>query len=115
MTVGVWVLGDQLWQGQSAIASRETKKSKTPIILIESRDYIKERRYHQQKLILIWSAMRHFAKELEAEGWQVTYEIASDFETPLEIWIEQNDIDELRIMEPADRPFADRLNALSLN
>ena len=114
MTVGIWVLGDQLWQGQSAIASRKTDKSNTPIILIESIGYVKERRYHQQKLVLIWSAMRHFAKELEAEGWQVTYEIADTFEAPLERWIEQNNLDELRVMEPADRPFVDRLNALSL-
>ena len=115
MTVGIWVLGDQLWQGQSAITSCEANKSETPIILIESIDYVKERRYHQQKLILIWSAMRHFAEELETEGWQVTYENSDTFESALERWIEQNSIDELWIMEPADRPFAERLETLSLN
>ncbi|MBD2526740.1 cryptochrome/photolyase family protein [Nostoc sp. FACHB-133] len=27
----------------------------------------------RQKLVLLWSAMRHFAAELLSEGWAVTY------------------------------------------
>ena len=115
MTVGIWVLGDQLWQGQSALASQEQDKANTPVILIESLTHIKERRYHKQKLILIWSAMRHFADELKADGWQVTYETAESFEAPLKEWITQNNIDELRVMEPADRPFSDLLDELKLS
>ncbi|MEL6489106.1 MAG: cryptochrome/photolyase family protein [Cyanobacteria bacterium J06621_3] len=114
MTVGIWVLGDQLWQGQSALEGSTANKSKTPVILIESLSHVKERRYHQQKLILIWSAMRHFADELKAAGWQVTYETAETFEDPLNQWIKKNKIDELRVMEPADRPFAIFLNQLDL-
>ncbi|MEL6351075.1 MAG: cryptochrome/photolyase family protein [Cyanobacteria bacterium J06627_28] len=115
MGVGIWVLGDQLWQGQSAIASCEAEKENTPVILIESLTHVKERRYHKQKLILIWSAMRHFAEALKAEGWQVTYETADGFEKPLKQWIKKNNIDELRVMEPADRPFADFLRQLKLS
>ncbi|MGD1896536.1 MAG: cryptochrome/photolyase family protein [Phormidesmis sp.] len=114
-TVGIWVLGDQLWQGQSAIASRKTDKNNTPIILIESLTLAKERRYHKQKLILIWSAMRHFAAELEADGWQVTYETADTFEAPLKKWLKQHSIDELRVMAPADRPFSTFLSQLKLS
>lgn len=87
MTVGIWVLGDQLWVGQSAIESGSADKANTPIIFIESLDHVKERRYHKQKLILIWSAMRHFAEELRAAGWSVTYETADSFEGPLTAWI----------------------------
>jgi deoxyribodipyrimidine photolyase-related protein len=115
MGIGVWVLGDQLWQGQSALQSCEDGGAKTtPIILIESLNHVKGRRYHKQKLILIWSAMRHFAEALKAEGWQVTYEMADSFEAPLAQWIEQNKIDELRVMAPADRPFAEFLDDLQL-
>ncbi len=114
MTVGIWVLGDQLWQGQSAIASRTDSKSNTPIILIESLSHVKERRYHKQKLILIWSAMRHFAEDLRANGWTVTYETAETFEAPLTAWIKDNEIAELRVMEPADRPFSALLDGLKL-
>ncbi len=115
MGVGIWVLGDQLWQGQSAVAAHEQNKISTPIILIESLAHAKERRYHKQKLILIWSAMRHFAKELEADGWSVTYETAETFEAPLQKWVEQSNIDELHVMEPADRPFSDFLEEIQLS
>ncbi|ESA33866.1 deoxyribodipyrimidine photolyase-related protein [Leptolyngbya sp. Heron Island J] len=111
MTVGIWVLGDQLWQDQSALAS----EANAPIILIESHGHSTKRRYHRQKLVLVWSAMRHFAAELEATGRAVTYEIADDFVTPLRQWVEQNQITELRVMEPADRPFARFLNGLDLS
>ena len=58
--------------------------------------------------------MRHFADELKAEGRIVSYEIAEDFETPLRQWIKQQSITELRVMEPADRPFARFLASLDL-
>ena len=114
MTVGIWVLGDQLWQRQSAIASCEADKANAPLILIESIAHVKQRRYHKQKLILIWSAMRHFAQALTADGWTVTYETAETFEAPLEKWIKENKIDELRVMQPADKPFAEFLATLEL-
>lgn len=110
MTVGIWVLGDQLWQTQAALAS----DANAPVILIESRHHSSQRPYHRQKLVLLWSAMRHFAIELETEGRTVTYTIAADFETPLRQWIEQQHISELRLMEPADRPFAQFLDTLNL-
>jgi deoxyribodipyrimidine photolyase-related protein len=58
--------------------------------------------------------MRHFAQELTAAGWQVTYEIADDFETPLKKWVRQNGITELQVMSPADRPFAHLIENLNL-
>ena len=110
MTVGVWVLGDQLWRDQAALASAPH----APVIFIESHRHSIKRRYHRQKLVLVWSAMRHFAAELEATGCAVTYKISEDFETPLRQWIKANAITELRIMEPADRPFARFLDSLDL-
>lgn len=114
MTVGIWVLGDQLWCDQAALQSCENRKSETPVILIESIRHGQERPYHRQKLVLVWSAMRHFAAELRQAGWQVSYETAADFETPLRQWIQTNGITELRVMEPNDRPFAKFLQTLDL-
>ncbi|WP_298616229.1 cryptochrome/photolyase family protein [uncultured Thermosynechococcus sp.] len=111
MTIGVWVLGDQLWQGQAALQSCA---SPVPVILIESQGWAKQRRYHAQKLVLVWSAMRHFAQELEAAGWPVTYAIAPDFATPLRQWVEAHRIHELRIMQPSDRPFRHLIATLDL-
>ncbi|OLP18869.1 cryptochrome/photolyase family protein [Leptolyngbya sp. 'hensonii'] len=114
MTTGIWVLGDQLWAGQSALASCQSAQRETPVILIESRDYARQHRYHRQKLVLIWSAMRHFAAALRADGWSVTYTIADDFGTPLHQWIQANKITEVRVMYPNNHPFRQIINNLQL-
>jgi deoxyribodipyrimidine photolyase-related protein len=111
MSLGLWILGDQLWTGSSAIDSIDVS---TPIILIESIAHVRVRPYHQQKLVLIWSAMRHFAQELRDRGHSVTYCEAENFQTPLTEWIEQQSITELRIMAPVDKPFAKLLAQLQL-
>lgn len=54
MTIGIWVLGDQLWAQQAALSSYERQRDITPVILIESLNYTKQRPCHRQKLILIW-------------------------------------------------------------
>ena len=101
MTLGIWVLGDRLHRFQSALKSCQNEKQETPVILIESGEYVRQKPYHQQKLVLVWSAMRHFAEELKADNWQVTYSIAEDFATPLQEWLKKNQITELRITSPA--------------
>ncbi|MBF2049495.1 MAG: cryptochrome/photolyase family protein [Elainella sp. C42_A2020_010] len=109
MTIGIWVLGDQLSLTQAALQSE-----RAPVILIESSQHVQERSYHRQKLVLVWSAMRHFAAELRQAGWDVSYEIAENFESPLRHWIKTHGITELRLMQPNDRPFAQWLASLEL-
>ena len=94
MTIGIWILGDRLTKKQLSLKDNQDSKDKTPVILIESSDYARQRPYHRQKLVLVWSAMRHFAEELKADSWQVTYAISEDFITPLQNWIEANKITE---------------------
>ncbi|MGB6296158.1 MAG: cryptochrome/photolyase family protein [Rivularia sp. (in: cyanobacteria)] len=113
MTTGIWILGDQLYLTQTALQTYNNP-SQVEIILIESYSHIKKIRYHKQKLVLIWSAMRHFAEELRQQGYSVTYEIAEDFQTPLESWINENQIDELQIMSPNDKPFLQTIENLKL-
>lgn len=114
MTTGVWVLGNQLWSGQAALANRASERSTTPVLFIESRKFAAQRRYHCQKLVLVWSAMRHFASELKESGWTVRYEIAEDFETPLRQWVETEGITTLQIMVPSDRPFVRFIQEMGL-
>ena len=113
MKTGIWILGDQLHLKQAALQSCNNP-SDVEIILIESYSHIKKLRYHKQKLALIWSAMRHFAKELRQQGYSVTYEKAEDFQTPLESWIKENQIDQLQIMSPNDKPFLQTIENLKL-
>ena len=115
MNIGIWILGDRLCKNQLSLQNNQAKKSDTPVILIESSNYVKQRPYHQQKLVLVWSAMRHFAEELKIDGWQVTYAIAEDFVTPLQNWIKEHQITELQITEPCDRPFLKLIQNLDLN
>ncbi len=111
MTIGVWVLGDQLCLDQAALQALDPN---TPVILIESLDHVRVRSYHQQKLILIWSAMRHFAAELKTQGFDLTYSECDRFEEALQTWIKAKGITELRIMQPADRPFGQLIADLTL-
>ncbi|MGL5083963.1 MAG: cryptochrome/photolyase family protein, partial [Microcoleaceae cyanobacterium] len=105
MTQGIWILGDQLSTTQAALKQCPSK-SATPVILVESLTHIQARPYHRQKLVLVWSAMRHFARELRDSGWPVTYvEAAPDFATPLNQWIRDHGITQVQIMKPGDRPF----------
>jgi deoxyribodipyrimidine photolyase-related protein len=114
MTIGIWILGDRLNLNQAALQSCQDLKTETAIILIESLNHVRERWYHQQKLVLVWSAMRHFAIELEQAGWQVKYAIADDFEPALIEWIKERNITELRVTTPADRPFRKLIAGLDL-
>lgn len=113
MVAGVWILGDQLWAGQAALQTLANTNNK-PVILIESLNYVQARPYHRQKLVLVWSAMRHFAQELRQLGYAVSYKTADDFLLPLQTWIQENQITELRVMMPNDRPFTQLIKTLKL-
>ncbi|WP_019506534.1 cryptochrome/photolyase family protein [Pleurocapsa sp. PCC 7319] len=115
MTIGIWILGDRLTTKQLSLSNNQSNKQQIPVIFIESSEYVKQHPYHRQKLVLVWSAMRHFAAELEADNWKVTYKIAADFATPLQDWLATNNITELQITTPCDRPFHNLIQSLDLN
>ncbi|MFO8238266.1 MAG: cryptochrome/photolyase family protein [Prochlorococcaceae cyanobacterium] len=100
---GIWALPDQLSLTQSALAALETGSA--PVLLLESTTEARERRSHCQKLVLVWSAMRHFATELEDAGWMVDHREVDSFRAGLAAWISERGITELHLMEPAERPF----------
>ena len=112
MTIGIWVLGDQLNAGQSALAGVDPTQAR--VVLVESASVLDRRAYHRQKMVLVWSAMRHFAEELRAAGWQVDYLESRQFSSALLTWVERTGIHELRVMEPADRGFRRSIEALKL-
>ncbi len=66
-----FVLGDQL---NRRIASLTDLDSETDtVLMVEVADEATYVRHHKQKIALIFSAMRHFARDLEAEGVSVDY------------------------------------------
>ncbi|MFM8746612.1 MAG: cryptochrome/photolyase family protein [Aestuariivirga sp.] len=64
------VLGDQLTRGLSSLLDYEAGDTVLMMEVAEEASYVK---HHKQKLTLIFSAMRHFAAELEAGGISVDY------------------------------------------
>ena len=120
MTTGIWILGDQLSPTHSALVALEQQLGPEParrrcrLLLIESSSVLAWRRYHRQKLVLVWSAMRHFAAALRAAGWTVDYREAESFAEALRDWIAAQAIDALHVMEPAERPFRQAIERLAL-
>ena len=67
----ILVLGDQLSKHLSALKAAD--KSTDTVVMSEVTDEASYVRHHPKKIALVFSAMRHFAKELEADGWDVAY------------------------------------------
>jgi deoxyribodipyrimidine photolyase-related protein len=71
MTAIVAVLGDQLSVGLASL--RAVARDEAVVLMAEVAEEASYVRHHKQKLVLVFSAMRHFAAGLEAEGWRVDY------------------------------------------
>lgn len=65
------ILGDQLTRNLASLRGRT--KDDTIVLLMEVWDEATYVKHHKQKIVLIFSAMRHFAAELRDAGWTVDY------------------------------------------
>ncbi|WP_086608987.1 cryptochrome/photolyase family protein [Erythrobacter donghaensis] len=65
------ILGDQLSRSLSSLEGRDP--GNTVVLMMEVWDEATYVKHHKQKIVLIFSAMRHFADELRAEGFTVDY------------------------------------------
>ncbi len=96
----LWILGNQLsttFQGFHVI-----DKSKDRILLIEATSRSMWKPYHKKKLVLIFSAMRHFRDELISQGYLVDYRVADSFQEALRNYMLDFNTQELILHEPAD-------------
>lgn len=71
MTLAVWIPGDQLLADHPAL--RGWAPGERSVVLVESEQLKRRRPYHRHKLVLVISAMRHYATELTARGHRVDY------------------------------------------
>ncbi|WP_439530393.1 cryptochrome/photolyase family protein [Pannonibacter sp.] len=67
----VLVLGDQLSLGLSSL--RRADRAQDVVLMVEVMEEATYVRHHKKKIAFILSAMRHFAKTLQSEGWTVDY------------------------------------------
>jgi deoxyribodipyrimidine photolyase-related protein len=96
----VWILGDQLLNPHPALVSaeKEAGRENITVLLVKNRALAHRFPCHAKKLVLIFSAMRHYAQELESAGFRVDYRQAQDFTSALHAHIKAYHPDKLLMM-----------------
>jgi deoxyribodipyrimidine photolyase-related protein len=84
----VWILGDQLLEMHPALALVEDK-SCVRILLIESQGRLQKLPYQRKKLVLLLSAMRHYAEDLRRQDFTVDLLQAKNFADGLQKHVER--------------------------
>ena len=98
------ILGDQLSHELSSLAAAPN----APVLMAELHDEASYVRHHQQKITLIFSAMRHFSKALKEQGRAVSYltygsdPAVSSFTDAAKMIIKRDGINRLIVTEPAE-------------
>lgn len=84
--VSVWILGDQLLAEHPALIAAEGiagARARVRVLLVQSLSRTRKLPYQRKKLVLLFSAMRHYADELRARGYGVDYVKAENFSAAL--------------------------------
>ena len=71
-----FILGDQLSHGISSLEGADPERD--VILMVEVAEEATYVRHHKQKIILLFSAMRHFADELREKGFTLDYVTLDD-------------------------------------
>lgn len=112
MKTSAWILGDQLTFEHPALHAQ--RRADTVVVMIESLPRAEARPWHRQKLVLVWSAMRHFASELRDRGYEVDYyRLQSGLRTPLKEHLRRAQSNRLLLMETAEYGRAGSLASLA--
>ena len=111
------ILGDQLSRSLSAL--RDINTGEDIVLMMEVRDETTYVKHHKQKLVLVLSAMRHFASSLESEGIDVDYVRLDDpdnsgaFTGELERALRRHRIDRIVTTEPGEWRVLDMMRCWS--
>jgi deoxyribodipyrimidine photolyase-related protein len=109
----VWVLGDQLNRRSASLVGRSPDD--TRILMIESRANIAAKPYHRQRLHLVLTAMRRFAAEMTASGYEVDYVTAPAFRAGLAEHRHRYRPDRVSVMEPMSYRLKANLGGLDVD
>ncbi|MCB0997202.1 MAG: cryptochrome/photolyase family protein, partial [Acidimicrobiales bacterium] len=94
----VWVLGDQLNRNIAPLRGRSPSDCR--VLLVESAAKLASKRWHVQRAHLVLSAMRHFAAELTAEGFEVDLRRAPSLVAGLREHCDEHGVERVIAMEP---------------
>ncbi|WP_416839422.1 cryptochrome/photolyase family protein [Haloferax sp. DFSO52] len=102
----VWVLGDQLNLEATPLQHEDH------VLMIEAHEFGERLPYHPQKLVLVFSAMRHFRDELRERGYEVTYICAEMFSEGLDRFYDATPGTNLVMMDPPSHGAGERFRYL---
>ncbi|WP_392455348.1 cryptochrome/photolyase family protein [Chryseomicrobium aureum] len=71
-----WIFGSHLSHDLPIV--KEADKETDVFLFVEAHSRSTWQNYHKQKLVLVFSAMRHFAEELKNKGYTVDYREAGE-------------------------------------
>ncbi len=100
----ILILGDQLSPMLTSLAADKD----APVLMAELADEASYVRHHQQKIALIFSAMRHFAEHLRAQGRTVFYlpygaeKQINGFAEAIALMVKREGFDRLIVTEPGE-------------
>jgi deoxyribodipyrimidine photolyase-related protein len=97
----ILVFGDQLNRGIGGLASADPARDR--VLLVESTTKMESRPWHRQRLHLILTAMRRFARELTDDGFTVDYRRAPSFGAGLAAHRAEHGPDAVVATEPNSR------------
>lgn len=102
--VSIWILGDQLLENHPAVAYAEEEYSSDQIriVLVESSQRTGKIPYQRKKLVLLFSAMRHYAEALRDKDYTVDYICASSAGEGLREHIAEHGSEQLITMAAAE-------------
>ncbi len=102
----VWILADQLLAQHPALQQVEAEvgRDQLLVVLVESQRRLRKRPYQRKKMVLLLSAMRHYAAELGDRGYQVEVVQARTFEQGLSRAVADWPAERLVCMAAADAP-----------
>jgi deoxyribodipyrimidine photolyase-related protein len=116
MKKAAWILGDQLSLNNSAL--RVLDKATDMVVMTESLEHARELSHHKHKLMLCFSAMRHFKQELEQQGYSVCYSQLDEnknFLDSLNSIVRKHGVSELIVMQPNESATVKFVETLSEN
>lgn len=102
--IAVWILGDQLMADHPALvrAEEEADRENIHILMVESQQRMLRHPYQAKKLVLLLSAMRHYAGQLRSQGYQVEIIKAPTFIEGLQSFVSKVSPDRLVCMAAND-------------
>lgn len=100
----VWILGNQLLPQHPVLAEAEADygRENIAVVLVESRQRLEKRPYQRKKLVLLLSAMRHYADDLRRRGYHVDRFKAASFSEGLRQHVTDWHPDQLFAMAASD-------------